>query len=191
MSNVVPIVSMAEDLKNDLKLSSSLDKKMQELDKKWVTFDNADKSVLQAVEDYDAYFINSKSSIEYDIKLKYLDRIRQGNSPFHIASECVTHFNIIYPVKKGSPLAELLSDKILNFNQFGLIDKWVQDENGVDLNNFEAYDIDDFVPLNVNHLQGPFLVMPILFGGCLLIFLGEILLTLLDSRMKSKSDNRN
>ena len=173
VTSPVPVVSYSEDLKLDLKLNQSTDPMLRKVHEKWTKYRNPNKSILEVVEDYEALFLNSKASTEYNILKNDIDRLRKGTSPFHIASEFVSHMNIIFPLKKGSPLRDLLSEKIMLFNDMGLISKWADEELRVDLSHKTPFDQDDVQPLTIKHLQGPFLVMLLLFCGCVILFAVE------------------
>ena len=138
---------------------------MRQLHDKWSVYQGKDKSAIEATKDYEAFYIDSKSSMEYAINT------RPDRNAFHVASECVTHFNIVFPVGKGSPYAKAMSKVMATFSEFGLIDKWLKDAVGDNKRN-DFYE-SKYEKFTLHHLQGIFMFMLWLLFCSLIIFAKE------------------
>lgn len=101
----------------------------------------------------------------------------------HIAQECSKPFNICFGLPKNSIFTDPMSEIIVRLKEAGIVNKFFKDEMdsvAKVADNQDAVVVANAGPgyesaLNMDHLQGAFVILLISLAGSLLVFIGESL----------------
>ena len=96
---------------------------------------------------------------------------RFGETSMHIMKECFNTFNVAFTVPLNSIYKDRLDTKMSGLIEAGLTRKYFSDEIDKEHKISKAKIIQvAATPLSVLHLQGPFLLVPILLGLSFFVF---------------------
>ncbi|XP_076063507.1 ionotropic receptor 21a-like [Oratosquilla oratoria] len=130
----------------------------------------------------DFSFLENIGFLAYTIAVDFTDQY--GRSSLHIMKEIVAPFGIGLGFPKYVPYIATFNKVIRRLTEAGVAEKWLQDlilankrnRNLGDQAETQQEQVSDGVlPLNVNHLQGVFLLAAVGYGLALLVFILEVL----------------
>ena len=92
----------------------------------------------------------------------------------HVTKECFSFYNIAFSVPLNSKYKVAFERKIVKAVEAGLVKKYTEIElDKAAKKGKSAKSEADATPLSIDHMQAPFLLLPMLLGICLIIFFIE------------------
>ena len=145
--------------------------------------------------------MESQQFLQYSIRKRFTNQY--GETNFHIMNECFDSYRVAYPVPKNSIYKPMFDRKIKQIIEAGLTNKYFKDEMEKQAKLAAAKVSTAFWnSLQIDNLQAPLMIFPMLMGLSILTFLLEMLKQLFQkspspskkttniSEMKSQYDNQ-